>query len=312
MKRKHTPTPHDAVFKQFLGHIDTARDFLEIHLPATLRAVCDLDTLQLESGSFIDDNLRAHYSDILYSLKTARGDGYVYCVIEHQSTPDKMIAYRLMRYSISAMQRHLEQGHEKLPLVIPVLFYHGKIQPYPWSTHWLDCFDDPALAKEIYSGPFPLVDVTVISDDEILTHKRVALLEMVQKHIRQRDMAELLQELVILLTYDYYTDEQLKSVLNYLLQAGDTADPEGFIRRLAEQSPKYEEVLMTIAHKLEQKGHQKGFIEGRQEGLQEGLHKGEKQGILKIACTMIDMGIDRETIMKTTGLSQNELEQIRH
>ncbi|WP_155806709.1 Rpn family recombination-promoting nuclease/putative transposase, partial [Photorhabdus temperata] len=92
MKRKNTPTPHDAVFKQFLSHIDTARDFLEIHLPATLRAVCDLDTLRLESGSFIEDNLRAHYSDILYSLKTAQGDGYVYCVIEHQSSPDKMMA----------------------------------------------------------------------------------------------------------------------------------------------------------------------------------------------------------------------------
>ncbi len=89
-------------------------------------------------------------------------------------------------------------------------------------------------------------------------------------------------------------------MLNYLLQVGDTADPEGFIRRLAEQSPKYEEVLMTIAQKLEQKG--------RQEGLQEG----EKRGILKVAWAMIDMGIDRETIMKTTGLTQNELEQIRH
>ncbi|WP_350307977.1 Rpn family recombination-promoting nuclease/putative transposase, partial [Photorhabdus viridis] len=52
MKKKKTPMPHDAVFKQFLSHIDTARDFLEIHLPAKLRAVCDLDTLRLESGSF--------------------------------------------------------------------------------------------------------------------------------------------------------------------------------------------------------------------------------------------------------------------
>uniref|UniRef100_UPI003306ACE1 Rpn family recombination-promoting nuclease/putative transposase n=1 Tax=Photorhabdus viridis TaxID=3163327 RepID=UPI003306ACE1 len=60
MKKKKTSTPHDAVFKQFLSHIDTARDFLEIHLPAKLRAVCDLDTLRLESGSFIEDNLRAH------------------------------------------------------------------------------------------------------------------------------------------------------------------------------------------------------------------------------------------------------------
>ncbi len=61
---------------------------------------------------------------------------------------------------------------------------------------------------------------------------------------------------------------------------------------------------MTIAQKLEQKG--------RQEGRQEGLQEGEKRGILKVAWAMIDMGIDRETVMKTTGLSQNELEQIRH
>ncbi|EYU16782.1 ISNCY family transposase [Photorhabdus luminescens] len=296
MKRKNTPTPHDAVFKQFLSHVETAKDFLEIHLSAALQAVCDLDTLRLEPGSFIEEDLRAHYSDILYSLKTVQGDGYVYCVIEHQSSPDKMMAFRLMRYSISAMQRHLEQGHKKLPLVIPILFYHGKTRPYPWSTNWLDCFDTPTLAAEIYSNAFPLVDLTVIPDDEILTHKRVALLEMVQKHIRQRDISELLQELVILLAYDYYTDEQLKSVLNYLLQAGDTADPEGFIRQLAKQVPKYEEVLMTIAQKLEQKGRLEG----------------EKLAALKIARSLLDLGIDRETVMKTTGLSQNELEQIRH
>ncbi|EFW3001425.1 ISNCY family transposase, partial [Escherichia coli] len=30
-------TPHDAVFKQFLMHAETARDFLEIHLPVELR-----------------------------------------------------------------------------------------------------------------------------------------------------------------------------------------------------------------------------------------------------------------------------------
>lgn len=44
MMESATGTPHDAVFKQFLMHVDTARDFLDIHLPAELRAICDLDT----------------------------------------------------------------------------------------------------------------------------------------------------------------------------------------------------------------------------------------------------------------------------
>ncbi len=52
-----TSTPHDAVFKSFLRHPDTARDFIDIHLPAPLRKLCDLTTLKLEPNSFIDEDL---------------------------------------------------------------------------------------------------------------------------------------------------------------------------------------------------------------------------------------------------------------
>lgn len=65
------------------------------------------------------------------------------------------MAFRLMRYAVAAMQRHLDAGHKRLPLVIPVLFYSGKRTPYPYTTRWLDEFDDPKLAKKLYSGEFP-------------------------------------------------------------------------------------------------------------------------------------------------------------
>ena len=114
---KKTPTPHDLAFKQFLTHPDTARDFMLLHLPAELQAICDLSTLKLESGSFVEDNLRPYFSDVLYSLKTTAGaDGYVHELIEHQSSPDKHMASRMFRYAIAAMQRHLDAGHKKLPL----------------------------------------------------------------------------------------------------------------------------------------------------------------------------------------------------
>ncbi|MFA0213340.1 Rpn family recombination-promoting nuclease/putative transposase, partial [Vibrio artabrorum] len=135
--KKTTPTPHDALFKQFMTHPETAQDLLDIHLPAELRDICDLTTLKLESGSFIEESLRPYYSDVLYSLNTSQGEGYVYALIEHQSRPDKHMAFRLMRYAIAAMQQHLEAGHEHLPLVIPLQFYHGKVSPYPYEMNWL-------------------------------------------------------------------------------------------------------------------------------------------------------------------------------
>ena len=172
---KGTPTPHDLVFKQFLTHSETARDFMQLHLPTELQAVSDFSTLRLESGSFVEESLRPYFSDVLYSLRTTAGDeSYIHVLIEHQSTPDRHMAFRLLRYSIAAMQRHLDAGHEKLPLVIPVLFYTGRRSPYPYSTRWLDEFNDPELAENLYSTDFPLVDVTVIPDDEIMGHRSIA------------------------------------------------------------------------------------------------------------------------------------------
>lgn len=53
---------------------------------------------------------------------------------------------------------------------------------------------------------------------------------------------------------------------------------------------------MTIAQKLEQKGEAKG----------------EKNATLKIARSLLAKGVDRTTVMESTGLSDKELAQICH
>lgn len=65
MKKRMTSTPHDAVFKRFLRHPETATDFLTLYLPEAIRQRCDFSTLRLQSASFIDEDLRAWYSDVL-------------------------------------------------------------------------------------------------------------------------------------------------------------------------------------------------------------------------------------------------------
>ncbi|WP_387693291.1 Rpn family recombination-promoting nuclease/putative transposase, partial [Photorhabdus sp. RM71S] len=103
-----------------------------------------------------------------------------------------------------------------------------------------------------------LVDVSVLSDEEILTHKGVALMELVQKHIRCRDMQEWVPQLVELLNAGYNTAEQRNVVLSYILLNGHTLDLSQFVHQLIEQSPEHETMLMTIAEQLEQKGLERG------------------------------------------------------
>ncbi|HAD5970142.1 TPA_asm: hypothetical protein G1Q02_25740 [Salmonella enterica subsp. enterica serovar Typhimurium] len=39
--------------------------------------------LQLEPTSFVDVDLKPYISDILWSVETTRGSGYIYALIEH-------------------------------------------------------------------------------------------------------------------------------------------------------------------------------------------------------------------------------------
>ncbi|ARJ43179.1 hypothetical protein B1H58_14845 [Pantoea alhagi] len=303
-----TPTPHDATFRQFLSQPEIARDFMELHLPPALRAICNLSTLKLESGSFVESDLRQYFSDVLYSLQTSAGDGYIHVLIEHQSSPDKHMAFRLLRYAVAAMQRHIEAGHKKLPLVIPVLFYVGKRSPYPYSTCWLNEFDHPDLAGKLYSGAFPLVDVTVIPDDEIMNHRSMAALTLLQKHIHQRDIATLTDRLVTLLMADYLSSPQVMVLIQYLIQAGESADAEAFVRELALRVPQHGDALMTIAQQLEQQGIEKGI----EKGIQLGRQQGRNEGKLEVARGLLKMGMSRESVLEATGLTEDDLAQLRH
>ncbi|HGJ5866405.1 Rpn family recombination-promoting nuclease/putative transposase [Arsenophonus nasoniae] len=312
MTKKFTPTPHDAVFKQFLSEKETAKDFFDIWLSDEIKALCNLDSLKVESGSFIDSEMKNYQSDILYSVSTTKGNGYIYVLIEHQSTPDKLIAWRLMRYSMAAMQKHLEDGNKQLPLVFPILFYCGEQSPHPYSTNWLDCFEDRKLAESIYTHPFKLADVTTLDDGEIMQHKRIALLELIQKHIRRRDMTELLDSIVKLLSYNYYTDNQVITMFNYLIQEGNAHKPMEFITEIAKQSEKHEGALMTIAQQIEEIGIQKGLQRGKIEGIQEGMQKGEEKATFKLAKQFLANGVDRNTVKISTGLSDEELDKLEN
>lgn len=177
---------------------------------------------------------------------------------------------------------------------------------------WLQSFSDPALADQLYGGDFPLVDVTVIPDDQIMQHRRVAILELLQKHVRQRDLADLLEQLVTLLLAGYTTQEQLTSLMNYMLQVGETRNPGELLSTLASRVPEHEDTLMTIAEKLREEGRQKGRIEGLQLGEEKGRQEGEREAALKIARAMLASGLDRDSVMKMTGLTADDLAQIRH
>lgn len=70
----------------------------------------------------------------------------------------------------------------------------------------------------------------------IVQHRRVALLELMQKHIRQHDLSGITGSLATLVMLGYTNRRQLRVLFHYMLQYGNSADPSVFLRRL----PHYE------------------------------------------------------------------------
>lgn len=156
--------------------------------------------------------------------------------------------------------------------------------------------------------PFPLVDITVVPDDEIVQHRRVALLELMQKHIRQRDLLGIVEHLTAILLSGYANDRQLKTLFNYLIHSGKALRLGKFIREVAQRVPQHKEKLMTIAERLREVGRRQGKREGRLEGVEEG-QRAEAQ---RIAQTMLAEGMALETVLRITGLSEADIRGVTH
>ncbi len=160
--------------------------------------------------------------------------------------------------------------------------------------NWLDHFEDSGTALQLYSTPFPLVDVTVIPDDEIMQHRSMAALTLVQKHIRQRDMAQLLDKLTRLFMLEKMSGQQITVLVNYMVQAGNTQDVQTLLYKLAQRVPQHGEKLMTMADQLKQIGREEG----------------RRIALTDVAKAMLKRGLDTDAIMEMTGLSKDELQKL--
>lgn len=117
------------------------------------------------------------------------------------------------------------------------------------------------------------------------------------------------------LNQHYNSDNDVVTIINYLFSALDSTDFEKFIYTLEAQTEKHKETIMNIAQRLHNKGHQEGLLEGLQKGKQEGLQKGLQEGVQKtkttLARNLLINGVSPEIIMKSTGLSRDELTSLK-
>ena len=307
-----THTPHDLISKNFLSDLNVAKDMIRAYLPAEILNRCNLDSLRLEATNYVEEDLRPYFLDVLYSVDIDDQTALIYILIEPQHKPLRLMPLRMLRYVLAPLKQYAEKHGDKakLPVVIPIILYSGKRSPYPYSVDFFECFNDPELAKRVLLNP-KLIDLSVLSGEELKAHGYAAFLELTLKHVQNRDMLKLAQYIVELLRDHPLTGNLFKHMLNYVLESGESENYDEFLNTIINQTATdYKETTMTIAEQLRQEGKQIGYQEGMHDGIEKGFEKGEHEKAVAIAKNLFLQGVDLKIIKFATSLSDEELAKL--
>jgi len=266
-------TPHDKLFKTTFSQVEHARSELASVLPASVSAMVRWDTLTLVSGEFVDAQLAHLQSDLLFTARIGSTDACVYVLFEHQSTVDRAMPLRLLRYMTRIWER-FEQDHagKPLPVIIPVVLHHSETG-WTAATRFRDLFDLEALthaavAPYLPDFSFVLDDLTKL-DDQALRERALTEIARLTLVVMQRCRGALdpvavlrpwLRTIVTVLEAPRGVDA-LSSVASYVLEASE-GRPDELKVFFAQLGPRAEEAFVTAAEKLTQQVRAKALLEG--------------------------------------------------
>jgi predicted transposase/invertase (TIGR01784 family) len=252
-------------------------------------------------------------------------------LVEHQSKAEELMPLRIIRYQIAIIQQHMDKHpkQKNLPMVVPIVFYNGMRSPYPYSSDIAEIFADPELYVKFPLGKFKLVDLTMMNEDEILKHGKLALLEMLAKHIHDRNFMEAIKFIVAAFQLGHNLEMNkglVHAAFNYLINAREMDEIKDLLIELERNVPEYKEDFMTYAESLKREGMQLGKQEGMQLGEQRGMQLGEQRGMQlgeqrgmqlgkqeaqkEIAKELLKSGVNDSVIAAATHLTLDQIKSL--
>jgi predicted transposase YdaD len=174
---------------------------LRDHLPPDLVALLVPGPPELVTGSFVDERLRRHHTDLLFRLRwrtkaregsVAEGQVLGYVLLEHKSAPDPHTPLQLLRYKLRIWERWIaDKNGLPLPPILAVVLHQG---PEGWrgSRSFLDLFGalPEALRQSVPDFTHELVDLSKVDDSSLSHQQRLRALLMVMKYAQRADLLD--------------------------------------------------------------------------------------------------------------------------
>lgn len=256
-------------------------------------------------------------SDIIYRIGFKGEKIFIYILIEFQSSVDRFISLRMLRY-ITEFYEFLVSAKKikKLPPVFPVLLYNGE-------KKWTAPINFGSLVDksipEIYIPDFRYYKIieNELSKETLLGIKNILSAVFYLENSEIKDVSSEIKRIVSLIEKE--RPEELRLFRKWIKHFfyGNDEVTEGIVNSVKEIE-EVKDMLYTTLKKRDkvnfeqglEKGIQKGIKKGIQKGLQEGIQKGIHDEKLKTARKLLNKKISVKDISEVTGLSVDEIRKL--
>ena len=268
------------------------------------------EKLEIEEvrNEFITIDYRGKQVDLLYKIKNKE----VYLLIEHQSTQDVKMPYRILEYEVQIIDRSFRKNNyqtEKLAKVIAIVIYTG---PGEWKM--------PQRLEEIqisfnYSKKiledydltigYNLLDINKLSKEELLEGETLfGRMMLVERARREEELIEILEEILPLTKEN--EREDVINILRYILvkDIGEEKAKE-YIKKLEEGV-----IEMSGYVNYLRQDREATMLKMRNEGKKEGKKEGKRAGENNIIKTLFKNKMPAKEIAEKTGIALTEILKI--
>ena len=281
------------------------------YLPKNIIELLDFDTLTLENTTYINKELEPYYADVVWKVN------YLPCAIpkgknaphakitlifEHKSMIPRFPYTQVIRYIVESWaieEKNLGKGERYLPMVLPIVFYHGKKH---WKVRPIEhYFGNIPIALLQYIPRFSLIlnDISQQSKEEILDTRLKSLALSMFLFRYSHDSKALLSEIATirrLIREAKMEGENWDTIDAALVYLTKNLELRGTNRaKIIEELKKEDDMgrAMSAYDYIIAEGRKEGIltghITGRQEGRQEGLNEGLEKLYQKERTVIINM-----------------------
>jgi predicted transposase YdaD len=302
---------HDGFFKASFSDIKLVESFTRENLPEEIVSELDFSTLESSKDTFVDKKLARCFSDILYHIKFKDKErtAILYFLFEHKSWEPEFVHLQLLKNMVNIWDSHIlkNKGNEEnkenkenkstktLPLIIPLLIYHGK-DSWESDKSFISMFDAPdAMKRYIPNFDMILFDLPRMTAESIKGSSEVRLVMMALRYSFEREIASRFGNVFVIFNEfkDQATiDRYFNMLMNYYGTTIVDLKPEQIMEVIDTVWKEGGTMSKTLFEILEERGKEIGAEENRKETIANclalGMNPGEIARIVKLSVEKIE------------------------